>query len=73
MTRQHFRAQASLCADIIRDLDKSLTLTLGHIDDIIESFCDMCEDGNPTFDRKRFINWVTIHLSIREVDISNNG
>ena len=69
MTRQHFQAQADLCADIIKDLDRSLDLTLGHIDDVIESFCDMCERTNPAFDRKRFRGWVLGKLSLLENNI----
>jgi len=66
MTRSHFQAQADLCADIIKDLDRSLDLTLGHIDDIIENFCDMCEGSNPKFDRKRFSRWVLDKLNLAE-------
>ena len=70
MTRQHFQAQADLCADIIVDLDKSMNgLTLGHIDSIIESFCDMCGRSNPKFDRLRFSLWVTNNIK----GISNNS
>ena len=64
MTRQHFQAQADLCADILIDLSQSVALTLGHIDDVIESFCDMCGRSNPRFDRKRFRRWVLDKLEI---------
>ena len=69
MTRSHFQAQADLCADIITDLSSGavpLDLTLGHIDDVIESFCDMCDRSNPAFDRKRFRGWVLGKLSLLE-------
>ena len=66
MTRSHFQAQADLCADIITDLSESMDLTLGHIDDIMESFCDMCDRSNPAFDRKRFRNWVLDKLNLAE-------
>ena len=64
MTRQHFEAQADLCADILKDLSQSVALTLGHIDDVIESFCDMCDRTNPQFDRQRFRDWVLNKLEI---------
>ena len=64
MTRQHFQAQADLCADIIIDLSKTTSLTLGHIDDIIQSFCDMCGRTNPRFDRNRFSDWVLGKLDL---------
>ena len=66
MTRSHFEAQADLCADIIKGLEYSMDLTLGHIDDIIQSFCDMCGRSNPAFDRKRFRNWVLDKLNLAE-------
>ena len=64
MTRQHFQAQADLCADILISLSQSVALTLGHIDDVIESFCDMCERTNPAFDRNRFRDWVLGKLEL---------
>ncbi len=66
MTRSHFQAQADLCAEIITDLSKSIDtgITLGHIDDVIESFCDMCERSNPKFDRDRFRIWVVNKIVI---------
>lgn len=64
MTRQHFEAQADLCADILIDLSQSVALTLGHIDDVIESFCDMCDRSNPAFDPQRFRTWVLNKLEI---------
>jgi hypothetical protein len=64
MTRQHFQAQADLCADILINLSHSVALTLGHIDDVIESFCDMCERTNPAFDRQRFRGWVLNKLEL---------
>jgi len=64
MTRQHFQAQADLCADILINLSHSVALTLGHIDDVIESFCDMCEPTNSQFDRNRFRAWVLEKLEI---------
>jgi len=64
MTRQHFQAQADLCADILINLSHSVALTLGHIDDVIESFCDMCERTNPAFDRNRFRDWVLGKLEL---------
>jgi len=64
MTRQHFQAQADLCADILISLSQSVALTLGHIDDVIESFCDMCDRTNPQFDRQRFRDWVLGKLEL---------
>jgi hypothetical protein len=64
MTRQHFEAQADLCADILISLSQSVALTLGHIDNVIESFCDMCDRTNPQFDRQRFRDWVLNKLEI---------
>ena len=64
MTRQHFQAQADLCADIIISLSASVSLTLGHIDDVIEMHCDMCAPTNPQFDRNRFRTWVLEKLEI---------
>ena len=64
MTRQHFQAQADLCADILINLSQSVALTLGHIDDVIESFCDMCDRTNPQFDRNRFRGWVLEKLEL---------
>ena len=64
MTRKHFEAHADLCVDIIKDLDRSLDLTLGHIDDVLEKFCDMCEGSNPKFNRKRFRRWVLDKLNL---------
>ena len=64
MTRQHFEAQADLCADILIALSQSVALTLGHIDDVIEMFCDMCERTNPQFDPQRFRTWVLNKLEI---------
>jgi len=66
MTRQHFQAQADLCADILKDLSNTVALTLGHIDDVIERFCDMCDRSNPAFDRKRFRGWVLDKLELTE-------
>jgi hypothetical protein len=64
MTRQHFQAQADLCADILISLSQSVALTLGHIDDVIEMYCDMCADTNPQFDPQRFRTWVLEKLEI---------
>jgi len=64
MTRKHFQAQADLCADILIKLSHSVALTLGHIDDVIEMHCDMCEPTNPQFDRKRFRGWVLDKLEL---------
>ena len=64
MTRQHFEAQADLCADILKDLSQSVALTLGHIDDVIEMYCDMCARTNPQFDPQRFRTWVLNKLEI---------
>ena len=67
MTRQHFQAQADLCADIIVDLD--LNPLSGKATSIIDSFCDMCGRSNPNFDRLRFSRWVTNNVN----GISNNS
>ena len=66
MTRQHFQAQADLCADILIRLNASanISLTLGQIDDVIEMYCDMCERTNPQFDRQRFRDWVLGKLEL---------
>ena len=69
MTRQHFQAQADLCADILISLSQSVALTLGHIDDVIEMYCDMCGRSNPSFDKARFATWVFNNLD----GISNNS
>ena len=59
MTREHFRAQATLCADIISELQlrgilKSDTVKVS----IIDSFQDMCARANPKFNRVMFSDWV---------------
>jgi len=64
MTRQHFQAQADLCADILIKLNASVSLTVGLIDDMIEMHCDMCAPTNPQFDRQRFRDWVLNKLEI---------
>ena len=64
MTRSNFEAQADLCVEIVKDLSESMDLTLGHIDDILESFCDMCDRSNPAFSRKRFRRWVLDKLNL---------
>ena len=64
MTRQHFQAQADLCADILISLSQSVALTLGHIDDVIEDFCDVLAPTNPQFDRNRFRSWVLNKLEL---------
>jgi len=64
MTRSHFEALADLCVEIVRDLSESMDLTLGQIDDILESFCDMCDRSNPAFNRKTFRRWVLDKLNL---------
>jgi len=59
MTREHFRAQATLCADIISELQIRGILKSDVVKaSIIDSFCDMCERANPKFDRGMFNAWV---------------
>ena len=59
MTREHFRAQATLCADIISELQLRGILKSDAVKaSIVDSFCDMCERANPKFDREMFIDWV---------------
>ena len=59
MTREHFRAQADLCADIISELQIRGILKSDEVKmSIIDSFRDMCERANPKFDRLRFGVWV---------------
>ena len=60
MTREHFRAQATLCADILSELQiRDLINKGGAVQaSIVDSFCDMCGRANPKFDRNMFITWV---------------
>ena len=60
MTRQHFQAQADLCADIISELQNRDLINEGDVlhASIVDSFCDMCGRNNPKFDRLRFNVWV---------------
>ena len=59
MTREHFRAQATLCADIISELQNRGILKSDVVKaSIIDSFQDMCERANPKFDRLMFSTWV---------------
>ena len=69
MTRSHFEAQATLCADIIADLSSKGQLADYQISSIVSSFCDMCARSNPKFDKSRFCTWVSNNLD----DISNNS
>jgi len=66
MTRSHFEAQATLCADIIADLN--LEPLSDKANSILNSFCDMCGRSNPSFDKARFATWVFNNLD----GISNN-
>lgn len=62
MTRSHFEAQATLCADIIADLSSKGQLSGHQISSIVSSFCDMCSRANPKFDKSRFCTWVSNNL-----------
>tara|TARA_R100001082_G_C4302170_1_gene132903 strand:- start:478 stop:672 length:195 start_codon:yes stop_codon:yes gene_type:complete len=58
MTRSHFQALATLCADIIVDNN----FTKKQVISIIDSFCDVCNRANPNFDANRFAEWVEMEL-----------
>ena len=60
MTRSHFRAQATLCAEIISELQlRDITNKDDAVEtSIIDSFQDMCVRANPKFDRVMFSTWV---------------
>ena len=60
MTRSHFRAQATLCAEIISELQlRDITNKDDAVEtSIIDSFQDMCDRSNPAFDRDMFSTWV---------------
>ena len=59
MTREHFRAQATLCADIISELQIRGILKCDVVQaSIVDSFCDMCDRANPKFDPLMFKVWV---------------
>ena len=61
MTRSHFEAQATLCADIIADLSSKGQLADYQISSIVSS--------NPKFDKHRFATWVSNNLD----GIKNNS
>ena len=71
MTRSHFEAQATLCADIISDLQLRDITNKGDAVEtsIIDSFQDMCARANPSFDKARFATWVFNNLD----GIENNS
>ena len=54
MTRSHFEALATTCANIIVSINANRTQT----DSIILEFCNMCKRSNPKFEGSRFVNWV---------------
>ena len=58
MTRSHFQALATLCADIIVENN----FTKVQVISIIDSFCDVCNRANPNFDANRFAEWVNKEL-----------
>ena len=62
MTRSHFEAQATLCADIITNLSSNGQLAGHQIASIVDSFCDMCARSNPKFDKFKFTVWVSNKL-----------
>ena len=60
MTREHFRAQATLCAEIISELQLRDITNKGDAVEtsIIDSFQDMCARANPKFNHGMFSDWV---------------
>ena len=54
MTRSHFQALATLCADIIVENN----FTKNQCISIIDSFSDVCQRSNSQFDANRFAEWV---------------
>ena len=54
MSRSHFQALATLCADIITDNN----FTKDQCVSIVDSFCAVCREGNPQFDSIKFDDWV---------------
>jgi len=59
MTRKHFQVQADLCADILSEIMlRGYPLNKETQNSIMNSFCRICSDSNPSFDRLRFKVWV---------------
>ena len=65
MTRSHFRAQATLCAEIISELQLRDITNKGDAVEtsIIDSFQDMCARANPKFNHGMFSDWVETILT----------